>query len=307
MKSSPSSTLSSSSPKTLLGSTCEGNSGPGSIDRSFSGVDQDITYGAKSSLQKIKMGPERISHSDESVVNYLGRVRQNNEIIITSIPRSPTSSNSSSKEEFDELRENLQQRKDLHPTHTSSNDKGLPQTTFADSVSSTLISRINCSSSSITHRGELLISPASNERLSNVDAPIADEKDAENAGARQYVLALSPPIPSEYVSAQKQTSDPVQQRNSYDSLKILNLSSYSAERQHRELSPPNTRIPLSLSDRLDSDCSRLLSSKRDLIIERVIPTEQDKGANHHRSPSTDDFTLGQKTDQKTDYDRNKGK
>ena len=268
-------------------------------------TDLDLDCDEQSSFQKNNGG--KMYLADPSATNYLGRVSRNSDIIITSMPRSPSSSNSSSKEELDEFQKGNQKRHHLRKAQMSSNDKELPQGSFPDSISATLISQMNSSPDNIARRGELLISPAPKESDHNAHSPILNDKRFSNP---KYVLALSPPPSSvqNMSSVQRQTEDEDECKNKkYGSLKV---SSYLLNRhRERESSPPLTRIPLSLSDRLDSDCSRLLSSKRDLIVERVIQPELETASEVDLTPSSEEHSLDRGTNfkHKTDYTRFDGK
>merc|ERR1719189_1973128 len=93
--------------------------------------------------------------------------------------------------------------------------------------------------------------------------------------------------------------------------KKFNASSpYLLDRNRRESSSPNAaRVPLSLSERLDSDCNRLLSSKRDLIVERIIQPEHERmSTKADLTPSSREHSLdqGAHLNQKTDYNRFNG-
>ena len=309
-KSSPASTVSSASSIALLDTPHEGNNGSMRTNNlRATAIDPDTGRDEQSSFPKVDGGTLSLT-DQQSVINYLCRVSRNNDIIITSIPRSPSSSNPSSKDELDELQKgNQQQRHHLQSAQKSSNDKGLPHATFPDSISATLISQMNSSPDNIARRGELLISPAPKDEDRVVDSPILNEREKKGFNKPKYVLALSPPVTSESLAAHKQSEDDDQYKSRYGLQKSLNLSSYLLDRHRRESSPPPTRIPLSLSDRLDSDCSRLLSSKRDLIVERIIQPEQERATEIDLSPSSEEHSLdrGANFNQKTDYNRYNGK
>ena len=308
-KSSPASTVSSASSTALADTLHEGNSGSNRSNLRSTDTDLDLDRDEYPPFQKTNGG--KMSITDQTVINCLGRVSRNNDIIITSVPRSPSSSNSSSKEELDEYQKNNQQRRHLQSPHKSSNDKGLPQASYSDSISASLISQMNSSPDNIARRGELMISPAPIEagRVMN-SSPNLNDREAKSSNNPKYVLALSPPLPSEDMSTGKQNENDDGFRSKYGSHQnTLSISSYLLDRRQGEASSPSRRIPLSLSDRLDSDCSRLLSSKRDLIVERVIQPEQERATEIDLSPSSEDHTLdrGANFNQKTDNSRFNGK
>ena len=308
-KSSPASTVSSASSLALLDALNEGsdstlrNSNSRSTDN-----DNDFKRDEQASFPRLNGGKSTIM--DPSLRSYLGRVSRNNDIIITSIPQSPSSSNSSSKDEsLEELqRGNQNRRHNLQSTIKSLNDnKGLPQANLSDSLSANLISQMNSSPDNIARRGELLISPAPKEIASDVEsATTLTDREQKNFNNPKYVLALSPPIPTDSNETE------MEYKGKYGiSPKTLKISSYLLERhRNRERTPPPpSRIPLSLSDRLDSDCSRLLNSKRDLIVERVIQPDQEKvSMEADLTPSSKEQSLdqGAHLNQKTDYNRFNG-
>ena len=308
-KSSPASTVSSASSLALLDALNEGsdsvlrNSNLRSTDNGT-----DFKRDDQAPFPKLNGGKSTIM--DPSLRSYLGRVGRNNDIIITSIPQSPSSSNSSSKDELlEELqRGNQNPRRNLQSALKSLNDnKGLPQANFSDSLSANLISQMNSSPDNIARRGELLISPAPKEIASDVEsATTLTEREQKTFNNPKYVLALSPPIPTDGNETE------MEYKSKYGlSPKTLKISSYLMDRhRNRERSPtPPARIPLSLSDRLDSDCSRLLSSKRDLIVERVIQPEHEKmSTKADLTPSSreDSLDQGAHLNQKTDYNRFNG-
>ena len=317
-KSSPASTVSSASSIPLVDTHHEGKNGSlctnlRTTDTDTKGTDRD----EQSSFLKADDGKSSLTDRQQSVINYLGRVSRNNDIIITSVPRSPSSSNSSSKEELDEFQQksNQQHRQYLQSSHKSSNDKGLPQAaTFPDSISATLISQMNSSPDNIARRGELLISPAPKDAGSHtLDSPTFNEREKKDSKKQKYILALTPPIPSECMSTRKHEDEEhgEEYKNTYGASKKLNVpSSYLLDRHRRESSPPQSaRVPLSLSERLDSDCSRLLSSKRDLIVERIIqPDHENRASEIDLTPSSEEHSLerGTNFNQKTDYNRFNG-
>ena len=308
-KSSPASTVSSVSSLALLDALNEGsdsalrNSNLRSTDN-----DTDFKRDDQATFPRLNGGKSTIM--DPSLRSYLGRVSRNNDIIITSIPQSPSSSNSSSKDELlEELqRGNQNPRRNLQSALKSLNDnKGLPQANLSDSLSANLISQMNSSPDNIARRGELLISPAPKEIASDVEsATTLTEREQKTFNNPKYVLALSPPIPTDGNETE------MEYKSKYGlSPKTLKISSYLLDRhRNRERSPtPSARIPLSLSDRLDSDCSRLLSSKRDLIVERVIQPEHEKmSTKADLTPSSKEHSLdqGAHLNQKTDYIRFNG-
>ena len=127
-KSSPASTVSSASSITLVDTPHEGNNGSVRTNLRTNDTDtKDTDRDEQSSFLKVDEGKLSLTDRQQSVINYLGRVSRNNDIIITSVPRSPSSSNSSSKEELDEYQKsNQQHRHYLQSSHKSSNDKGVP-------------------------------------------------------------------------------------------------------------------------------------------------------------------------------------
>ena len=153
---------------------------------------------------------------------------------------------------------------------------------------------MNSSPDNIARRGELMISPAPIEagRVMN-SSPNSNDREVKSSNKPKYVLALSPPLPNEDISTGKPNEDDDGFRNKYRSHQnTLSISSYLSDRRREEASSLSRRIPLSLSDRLDSDCSRLLSSKRDLIVERVIQPEKDRATEIDLIPSSEDHNLG---------------
>ena len=228
-KSSPASTVSSASSMTLVDTPHDGNNG--SLRPNFRTIDTDTKdtddRDEQSSFLKADGGKLSLTDREQSVINYLGRVSRNNDIIITSVPRSPSSSNSSSKEELDEFQKsNQQHRHYLQSSHKSSNDKGLPHAaTFSDSISATLISQMNSSPDNIARRGELLISPAPKEEGSHAtDSPTFNEREKKGFQKQKYVLALTPPIPSDCMSTSKEEDgeDDEEYKNTYGASKSLN-------------------------------------------------------------------------------------
>ena len=307
-KSSPASTVSSASSIALNDTLNEGNNGSNRSNLRSTDIEMDTDRDEYLSFHKTNDG--KISVTDQNVINCLGRVSRNNDIIITSVPRSPSSSNSSSKEELDEYQKNNQPRRHLLSPHKSSNDKGLPQSSYSDSISASLISQMNSSPDNIARRGELMISPAPVEAGRVMDSsPTLTDREASSSSKPKYVLALSPPIPSDNIASGNQNEDDDGLRNRYGSHQnTLSISSYLLDRRREEASSSSRRIPLSLSDRLDSDCSRLLSSKRDLIVERVIQPEKERATEIDLIPSSEDHSLGRgrNINQKTDYNRFNG-
>ena len=200
-KSSPASTVSSASSLALLDALNEGsdsalrNSNLRSTDNG-----NDFKRDDQAPFSRLNGGKSTIM--DPSLRSYLGRVSRNNDIIITSIPQSPSSSNSSSKDELlEELqRGNQNRRHNLQSALKSLNDnKGLPQANLSDSLSANLISQMNSSPDNIARRGELLISPAPKEIASDVveSATTLTEREQKTFNSPKYVLALSPPIPTD--------------------------------------------------------------------------------------------------------------
>ena len=306
-KSSPASTVSSASSIALTDTLHEGNNGSNRSNLRSTDIELETDRDEYPTFHRTNDG--KMSITDQNVINCLGRVSRNNDIIITSVPRSPSSSNSSSKEELDEYHKNNQRRRQLQSPHMSSNDKGLPQAQYSDSISASLISQMNSSPDNIARRGELMISPAPIEAGRVVDtSPTLSERE-ENSGSKpKYILALSPPLATDDISRGNRNEDDGFTNKYGSHQNTLSISSYMLDRRRGETSSPSRGIPQSLSDRLDSDCSRLLSSKRDLIVERVIQPDREGTTEIDLSRSSVGDSIERRTNsnQKTDYNRFNG-
>lgn len=306
-KSSPASTVSSASSIALTDTLHEGNNGSNRSNLRSTDIELETDRDEYPAFHRTNDG--KMSITDQNVINCLGRVSRNNDIIITSVPRSPSSSNSSSKEELDEYHKNNQHRRQLQSPHMSSNDKGLPQAQYSDSISASLISQMNSSPDNIARRGELMISPAPIEAGRVVDSsPTLSDREANSSSKPKYILALSPPLPTDDISRGNQNEDDGFTNKYGSHQNTLSISSYMLDRRRGETSPPSRGIPQSLSDRLDSDCSRLLSSKRDLIVERVIQPDREGATEIDLSRSSVGDSIERRTNsnQKTDYNRFNG-
>ena len=229
-----------------------------------------------------------------SSISYLSRVRENNDIIITSIPTthssSPSSSMSSSKEDFERQRPN-RESSFVQSSHKSSNDKRIPHTSTSVSAnfltSSTSITRIPSSSTSSSScllrdssqlhtQGELLISPATDSEF--------DEMTSDHS--QKYLLHPNTTRPSDSYHKQTSSGGTIQ----YQKGLPPSIPSYLLNSHHNHeprLSEEN--ITSTLGDHLDADCSRLLQAKRDLIVERVVQQPQHKDTSAFSSSPSELF------------------